>query len=104
MADENFGQDRQMFQGDWTCSGCGAKITELPFQPDPEREDQLLCRDCHSKKRQERGGDRRERKMYTGSWTCADCGTTITELPFNPDPAKSDNLLCRDCHKKKKGF
>ncbi len=38
---------RKMFQGDWKCSKCGAAITELPFEPDPSRLDQLLCRDCH---------------------------------------------------------
>ena len=28
-------QPRPKFQGDWTCSKCGGKITELPFDPDP---------------------------------------------------------------------
>ena len=46
---------RQMFQGDWTCSQCGTAITELPFEPDPARLDQLLCRDCHRQRRQSRG-------------------------------------------------
>lgn len=40
---------RQMFKGDWACAECGTKITELPFQPDPDRP--IYCRDCHSKKR-----------------------------------------------------
>jgi len=44
--------DRQMFQGDWSCSKCGAKITELPFQPDGDRP--LYCRDCHKAKNQNR--------------------------------------------------
>lgn len=100
MADDNNGFERKMYQGDWKCSGCGAAITELPFQPDPAREDGLLCRDCHSKKRDER----RERKMYQGSWSCSDCGTAITELPFEPDPDKAGSLLCRDCYRKKKSF
>jgi len=43
---------RQMFQGDWKCSKCGAAITELPFEPDQNRLDQLLCRDCHRERRQ----------------------------------------------------
>jgi len=93
--------DRQMYQGDWKCSECGASITELPFQPDPDREDTLLCKDCHRKKRQARGGDRQdnrgERRMFSGNWTCAKCGASITELPFNP--TNTDNLLCRDCHR-----
>ena len=49
------GFQRQMYQGDWVCSKCGAKISELPFQPDPDRLGQLLCRDCHRDKRQSFG-------------------------------------------------
>lgn len=45
------GFQRQMYQGDWKCAECGAPITELPFNPDPSRLDQLLCRDCHRQKR-----------------------------------------------------
>lgn len=44
---------RQMFQGDWTCSECGGKITELPFEPSNDRP--IFCRECHSKKRAQRG-------------------------------------------------
>lgn len=40
---------RQMFQGDWTCADCGAKITELPFQPAEDRP--IYCRECHAKRR-----------------------------------------------------
>lgn len=57
MAFQQFGGDqkkdfppRQMYQGDWTCADCGAKITELPFMPDtsdPKRP--LRCLDCHRK-------------------------------------------------------
>ena len=51
----------------------------------------------------DRGGDQGgfERKMYTGSWNCSKCGKEITELPFEPDPARLDKLLCRDCHKER---
>ena len=49
------GFERKMFQGDWKCGNCGTEIKELPFEPDPARLDQLLCRDCHRKQRQERG-------------------------------------------------
>lgn len=45
------GFQRKMYQGDWKCSKCGAEIKELPFQPDPARIDQLLCRDCHRERR-----------------------------------------------------
>ena len=48
-------EPRQMFKGDWQCSKCSAKITELPFEPDPSRLDQLLCRDCHKQARATRG-------------------------------------------------
>ncbi|MFH1412862.1 MAG: CxxC-x17-CxxC domain-containing protein [bacterium] len=39
-----------MVKGNWTCSQCGATITELPFEPDGERP--LFCRDCHKQKMQ----------------------------------------------------
>ncbi|OGZ02392.1 MAG: hypothetical protein A2946_00375 [Candidatus Liptonbacteria bacterium RIFCSPLOWO2_01_FULL_53_13] len=48
-------QPRPKFQGDWTCSKCGGKITELPFDPDPSRLSQLLCRDCHRAQRDAMG-------------------------------------------------
>jgi CxxC-x17-CxxC domain-containing protein len=44
--------ERKMHQGDWKCSECGAPITELPFEPAPDRP--LYCRDCWKKKRDER--------------------------------------------------
>lgn len=51
--DENRGQgfQRQMYQGDWKCADCGKEISELPFQPDPSRVDQLRCKDCYKPKR-----------------------------------------------------
>lgn len=93
-----------MFKGNWTCAKCGGAINELPFEPDPSRTDRLTCRDCH---RESRGGgfrgngDRRpsNRQMFTGNWNCADCGGSITELPFEPNPARTGELRCRDCHK-----
>ena len=42
---------REMFKGDWVCSECGAKITELPFQPDTSSGRPLYCRECHQKRR-----------------------------------------------------
>lgn len=44
-----------------------------------------------------------ERKMFTGNWKCGSCGAAITELPFEPDPAREGSLMCRDCHKKRQG-
>ncbi len=39
-----------------------------------------------------------EKKMYTGDWSCQDCGGSIDSLPFEPkDPS---TLSCRDCHTK----
>ena len=56
MALEKFGGEqkkdfapRPMIKGDWKCSECGAAITELPFEPAPDRP--IYCRDCWSKRR-----------------------------------------------------
>ncbi|OGZ14104.1 MAG: hypothetical protein A3J08_02070 [Candidatus Lloydbacteria bacterium RIFCSPLOWO2_02_FULL_51_11] len=88
-----------MFQGDWTCSGCGTPVKELPFQP--KDTSNVTCRDCHMKSRGGNGGDTRgERKMVSGNWPCSGCGAVIKELPFQP--RETGNLLCRDCFKKKK--
>ncbi len=46
------GFQRRMYQGDWKCSKCGTPITELPFEPSPDRLDGLFCRDCYREKRQ----------------------------------------------------
>ena len=43
---------REMVQGDWECSECGTKITELPFEPAQDRP--IYCRECWSKKRGKR--------------------------------------------------
>ncbi len=47
-----------------------------------------------------RKDDRAPRKMFKGDWKCSECGVAITELPFEPDPARIDSLKCFDCHKK----
>lgn len=47
------------------------------------------------------GGDGFQRKMYKGDWKCAECGAAITELPFEPDPSRLEQLRCRDCHRKR---
>jgi CxxC-x17-CxxC domain-containing protein len=89
--------NRKMFQGDWSCSGCGSSITELPFEP--RSTDNLLCRDCHSK---QRNNSRGERRMFKGDWKCSSCDTDINELPF--EPKDTGNLMCRDCFRKSKGL
>lgn len=43
-----------------------------------------------------------ERKMFKGNWSCGQCGASITELPFEPDPARAGGLTCKDCFKKKR--
>ena len=85
--------ERQMFQGNWTCSKCSKEITELPFEPRDTTN--LMCRDCHKENRPARDNNRGERKMYEGDWKCADCGGSITQLPF--EPRDTSNLKCRDC-------
>ena len=52
MDQQNSFGDRKMVKGNWTCSECGAEITELPFEPDGQRP--IFCRDCHQKRRQSR--------------------------------------------------
>jgi CxxC-x17-CxxC domain-containing protein len=88
---------RQMFQGNWTCNECGASITELPFEP--RDTSTLKCRDCMRASRPARN-DRPQRQMHSGDWTCAGCGGSITELPFQP--RDTSNLKCRDCFRKEK--
>ena len=43
---------RKMFQGNWKCADCKKEITELPFEPSPDRP--IHCRDCWSKRRTQR--------------------------------------------------
>lgn len=91
---------QKAFQGNWSCGGCGAAITSLPFEPDPARLNQLQCRDCHMNKRTSGGGEGGARKAFQGKWTCGMCGAAINELPFEPDPARLAQIKCRDCHRK----
>ncbi len=43
-----------------------------------------------------------QREMVKGNWPCSKCGNAITELPFQPDPARMSQLQCRDCYKANK--
>ena len=97
-----------MFQGNWTCSGCGKAITELPFEP--KGTSGLTCRECHAKKQGGAGGNSNaqsgsgvtgDKPRVEGNWQCSGCGAAITSLPFTP--RDTTNLLCMDCYKKKKG-
>lgn len=88
-----------MHEGNWTCSSCGSAITELPFKP--KSENNLLCRECHAKKREKNGGSGGgQKQMHEGNWKCADCGNAITKLPFKP--RETGNLRCLECFKKSK--
>ena len=40
------------------------------------------------------------RQMFKGNWTCSNCGTEITELPFEPDGSRP--IFCRDCHRQQR--
>lgn len=96
-------EEKKKFQGNWKCSGCGAAITELPFQPDPAREGELTCFDCHKQKMANRPRrDNSERRMFKGNWKCGKCGGAISELPFQPNPQGLERLMCIDCFKKSK--
>lgn len=97
---QDFGQ-RQMYQGNWQCAGCGAEITELPFEPSGDRP--IYCRPCHQNMRQNRDSrdqDRRPRQMYQGNWECSGCGAEIKELPFEPNGTQP--IYCRDCYMAKR--
>ncbi|MCW9054425.1 MAG: hypothetical protein OQJ98_00345 [Candidatus Pacebacteria bacterium] len=90
-----------MHQGNWTCSGCGGAITELPFEP--RNTAGLKCKSCFAKGAGGNGGNdtpRAERTMHKGDWKCAGCGGAITELPFQP--RDTGNLKCLDCFKKER--
>lgn len=45
------GFQRKMYQGNWQCSQCNEAITELPFEPSPDKMDRLLCKNCYREKR-----------------------------------------------------
>jgi len=97
-----------MHQGNWTCSGCGKAITELPFEP--RSTNGLMCRECHAKARAgATGGDAATtdengapapKPKVAGNWVCSMCGGAITSLPFTP--RDTSNLKCIDCFKKSK--
>jgi CxxC-x17-CxxC domain-containing protein len=56
MAFKKFGGKRiprEVHKGKWNCSGCGAEITGLPFEPTPGRP--VYCRECWAKRIAERG-------------------------------------------------
>jgi CxxC-x17-CxxC domain-containing protein len=98
----SFGSDRQMFDVDLSCAKCGAHISQLPFQPSGDRP--VYCSDCNRAFRDSRGGGtsggfsrgpRAPRQMFDVDLTCAQCGTAIKQLPFQPSGDKP--VYCKDC-------
>lgn len=45
-------------------------------------------------------GPAAEKPKFAGEWKCAECGNTISSLPF--EPRNTSNLKCLDCFKKSK--
>lgn len=100
-----YNDDRQMFDVDLSCAKCGSHISQLPFQPSGDRP--VYCSDCNRAFRQgkrdnDRGGfNRGPRQMFQVDLKCADCGTAINELPFQPSGDKP--VYCRACLQAKRG-
>lgn len=99
----NFGSPRQMYPVDVNCATCNAHISELPFQPSGDRP--VYCSDCNRNRRSDTtrmsSGPRRERQMFSVNLTCGDCGTPITQLPFQPSGDKP--VYCRACLQTRRG-
>lgn len=94
--------NKPMFTGNWACGTCGAAITQLPFEPSPERAGSLKCKECFMKDRESRGGAGGQKPRFEGNWSCAGCSAVITSLPFDPQNNTS-NLKCYDCFKAGQG-
>lgn len=45
------GYQKKMYDVDEVCSNCGAKITQLPFPPNPEKRSRLQCKKCWAENR-----------------------------------------------------
>ncbi len=94
-----FQSDRQMYDVNLDCAKCGTHISQLPFQPSGDRP--VYCSECNrafrdSKRSNDRGGfSRGPRQMYSVNLSCAQCGTAITQLPFQPTGDKP--VYCKDC-------
>jgi CxxC-x17-CxxC domain-containing protein len=90
-----FGGPKEMFTA--TCAEC-QKECQVPFKPSGDRP--VYCFDCNKAFRQTRGDDRGRgprapRQMYSVNVACAECGTQITELPFQPSGDKP--VYCKNC-------
>ena len=95
--------DRQMYEVNEKCAECGAAITQLPFQPSGDKP--LYCTDCLRARRANRpsgggGMSRGPRQMFQVDLKCAECGTAITQLPFQPSGDRP--VYCFDCNKNRR--
>ncbi len=99
-----YSSDRQMFDVNVTCGSCGTTITQLPFQPSGDRP--VYCTDCLRQRRNNSprrdsgfggGGNRAPRTMYDVDVQCAQCGTQISQLPFQPSGDRP--VYCMDCNR-----
>ncbi len=97
---------RQMYTVNEVCAECGKAITELPFQPSGDRP--LYCSDCLRARRANRpqggsggGMSRGPRQMFQVDVNCAQCGTHITQLPFQPSGDRP--IYCFECNKTRRG-
>lgn len=99
--------NRQMYDVNVACAQCGNMITQLPFQPSGDRP--VYCSDCLRARRANRpaggggggGMSRGPRQMYQVDVNCAQCGTHITQLPFQPSMDRP--IYCFDCNKTRRG-
>ncbi|MEK7623289.1 MAG: CxxC-x17-CxxC domain-containing protein [Patescibacteria group bacterium] len=96
-------QNRQMYPVNLQCAECGKAITELPFEPSGDRP--VYCSDCLRARRASRpsnggGMSRGPRQMFAVDVACAQCGTRITQLPFQPSGDRP--IYCFDCNKNRR--
>lgn len=84
------------------CLDCGQEFiftageqefyNEKGFENEPKR-----CRECRTNRRNNRGGSRAPREMFTT--VCAECGAE-TEVPFQPVEGRP--VYCTECFRKQK--
>ena len=82
------------------CKDCGSEFVfsvqeqqfyaEKGFQNEPAR-----CLSCRRARKQQAGGGRGERQLYTVN--CSNCGVE-TQVPFKPTGVRP--VYCRDCFQK----
>jgi CxxC-x17-CxxC domain-containing protein len=90
-----------MYTVDEKCAECGTAITQLPFQPTGGRP--VYCTNCLRNRRGDSprgnggGFNRAPRQMYDVDLSCAQCGTHISQLPFQPSGDRP--VYCMDCNR-----